>query len=427
MPGRVNCCRRICIPLVVAVFSASLVAETPSKQESESKSSRRPIVVSEDAKRIHDAGILIDGHNDLPWQLRKLARRKTGPVDLREHQESLQTDIPRLKKGGLDAQFWVVYIPASTPQDGAAMRGALEQFEVIEQMIDRYPDIFERAISSDDIIRIHKSGKIASMIGVEGGHMIENSLETLRTFYDRGARYMGLTHSDTLDWADSATDDAKSDGLSEFGKSVVLEMNRLGMLVDLAHVSHEAMRDALNTTKAPLIFSHSSAYAIAPHMRNVPDDVLRMVKKNNGVTMVNFYSGYVDPQGARIVSQMFEIERDLKVKFPNEDDFKAAWTKWKDEHPIPDGTVHTLVDHIDHIVKVAGIDHVGIGSDYDGVGQLPKQLEDVSCFPYITQELLNRGYNETDIHKIMGGNLLRVFKDVERVAAEMKSGKSDSK
>jgi membrane dipeptidase len=411
---------------MVAVVATPLLAETPSTQTPSAQTPvadavRRPIVITDEARRIHDAGILIDGHNDLPWQLRKRARNKTGSVDLRVHQESLQTDIPRLVKGGLDAQFWVVYIPADTPQDGTAKGAAIEQFDVIEKMIKDYPDTFERALSAADIVRIHAAGKIASMIGVEGGHMIESSLDTLRELYDRGARYMGLTHSDTLDWADSATDEPKSNGLSDFGKSVVLEMNRLGMLVDLAHVSHDAMRDALSTSKAPLIFSHSSAYAIAPHVRNVPDDVLKMVKKNNGVVMVNFYSGYVDPQGARIVSKMFEVERDLKSKHPNEDEFRAAWDKWQAEHPIPDGTVHTLVDHIDHIVKVAGVDHVGIGSDYDGVGQLPLQLEDVSCFPFITQELLNRGYNETDIHKIMGGNLLRVFREVELTAAELQA------
>ncbi|HNO80198.1 MAG TPA: dipeptidase [Phycisphaerae bacterium] len=408
--------------LAFAVITAPLLAETPV--ETAANNDQKPVVITDEGRRIHDAGILIDGHNDLPWQLRKRARKNMGPVDLRKHQDSLQTDIPRLKKGGLDAQFWVVYIPADTPQDGTAKREALEQFEVIEKMVKDYPETFERALSVDDIVRIHGEGKIASMIGVEGGHMIEGSLETLKEFYDRGARYMGLTHSDSLDWADSATDDAKCHGLSEFGKSVVLEMNRLGMLVDLAHVSHETMRAVLKTSKSPVIFSHSSSYAIAPHMRNVPDDVLKMVKENKGVVMVNFYSGYVHPEGARIVSKEFEVERDLKAKYPKKEDFDAAWDNWKAEHPVPDGTVHTLVDHIDHIVEVAGIDHVGIGSDYDGVGQLPAQLEDVSCFPYITQELLNRGYSETDIHKVMGGNLLRVFREVELTAKEMQAAKS---
>ncbi len=421
MPRRTKSLRQLGVALFFAIASAPLLAD--STKSSGNEGDRKPIVLSEEAKRIHEAGILIDGHNDLPWQIRKRNRNKTGPVDLSVHQDSLQTDIPRLKKGGLDAQFWVVYIPADTPQDGTAKREAFEQFEVIEKMIKDYPETFERALSAADIVRIHGEGKIASMIGVEGGHMIENSLDTLKEFYDRGARYMGLTHSDTLDWADSATDEAKSHGLSEFGKSVVLEMNRLGMLVDLAHVSHDAMRDALAVAKAPLIFSHSSAYAIAPHMRNVPDDVLKMTKQNNGVVMVNFYSGYVHPEGARNVSKMFEVERELKVKHPEQADFKAAWDKWKAEHPVPDGTVHTLVDHIDHIVKVAGVDHVGIGSDYDGVGQLPAQLEDVSCFPFITQELLNRGYKEADIHKIMGGNLLRVFREVERTAKTLQAAK----
>ncbi len=412
--------------ILAAIFVSPVVSVLANDEKIVTQDVSKPIVVTEEAQRIHDAGILIDGHNDLPWQLRKRARRNNEKVDLRKHQSSLQTDIPRLRKGGLDAQFWVVYIPASTPQDGTAKKEALEQFQVIDLMIEDYPDTFAKALSPADIVRIRNEGKIASMIGVEGGHMIENSLETLRMYYDRGARYMGLTHSDTIDWADSATDEPHSDGLSDFGRTVVLEMNRLGMLVDLAHVSHKTMRDALKTTKSPLIFSHSSAYAIAPHMRNVPDDVLKMVKKNNGVVMVNFYSGYVHPEGARIVSKMFEVERDLRAKNPKDEDFKAAWNKWKQEHPIPDGSVRTLVDHIDHIVKVAGIESVGIGSDYDGVGQLPKQLKDVSCFPYITQELLNRGYSETSIHKIMGGNLLRVFRDVERVAAEIQAAQNNT-
>jgi membrane dipeptidase len=236
-------------------------------------------------------------------------------------------------------------------------------------------------------VRIHKSGKIASLIGVEGGHSIDNSLGVLRTYYTLGVRYMTLTHSETLDWADSATDKPKSNGLSEFGEEVVLEMNRLGMLVDISHVSADTMRHALRVTKAPLIASHSSAFALADHARNVPDDVLKLVAKNNGVVMVNFYSGFITPEGARASKDMFAADRELSAKY---------------------------------IIKVAGIDHVGIGSDFDGINSTPQQLEDVSCYPYITQELLNRGHSKGDILKILGGNVLRVLRDAEKVAKEWK-------
>ncbi len=231
---------------------------------------------------------------------------------------------------------------------------------------------------------------------------------------------MTLTHSETLDWADSATDKPKSNGLSEFGEKVVLEMNRLGMLVDISHVSAETMNHVLRVSKAPVIASHSSAFALAEHPRNVPDDVLKLVAKNDGVVMVNFYSGFILPEGARAMKDMFQAARDLKEKYPNEKEFEAAMKEWRKEHPVPSGSVHNVVDHIEHVIKIAGVEHVGLGSDYDGIGTVPKQLEDVSCYPYITQELLNRGYSKEDILKILGGNLLRVMRKVEAVAKEMK-------
>jgi membrane dipeptidase len=283
-------------------------------------------------------------------------------------------------------------------------------------MAQRYSDTFEIAYTADDIERIHHAGRIASIIAIEGGHAIENSLAALRMFYALGVRYMTLTHVETHDWADSATDEPRHGGLSPFGEDVMREMNRLGMLVDIAHVSAETMHDVLRVSRAPVIASHSSAYAVAPHPRNVPDDVLHMLAANGGVVMVNFYSAFIEPEGARNTAHMFEAHRALRAEHPDEDEFKEAWQAWRAEHPVPRGTVHTLVDHIDHIVKVAGIDHVGLGSDFDGVSTLPVQLEDVSCFPYITQELLNRGYGEHDIHKIMGGNVLRALRQAEQVA-----------
>jgi membrane dipeptidase len=274
------------------------------------------------------------------------------------------------------------------------------------------------AYSADGIVRIHKKGKIASLIGVEGGHSIDNSLGVLRMLYALGVRYMTLTHSETLDWADSATDVAKHHGLTAFGEQVVREMNRLGMLVDISHVSADTMRHALRVTRAPVIASHSSAFAVAGHPRNVPDDVLLMVKKNDGVVMVNFYSGFVVPEAARLTRDMFQVARDLQKKYPDEREFQAALRQWRKDHPIPAGSVHHVVDHIEHIIQVAGVDHVGIGSDYDGINTTPKQLEDVSCYPYITQELLNRGHSKEDILKILGGNVLRALRRAEQVAKE---------
>lgn len=378
---------------------------------------RKPVKLTPEALKIHHSGILIDGHNDLPWQYRNKAALSLSKLDITRPQKDLHTDIPRLHKGGVGAQFWSAYVPADRAKKGTAVRETLEQIDVIHRMVNAYPKHFEMASTVDDILRIRKAGKIASMIGVEGGHSIDNSLGVLRTYYQLGVRYMTLTHSDTLDWADSATDEAKHGGLTEFGEKVVLEMNRLGMLVDISHVSVDTMKDVLRVTKAPVIASHSSARAVADHVRNVPDDVLKLVKKNGGVIMVNFFSGFVVPEGARLLKDMFAKMRELEKKYPNREERMAAWRAWSSEHPIPAGTIHDVVDHIEHIIKVAGIDHVGIGSDFDGVTKLPAQLEDVSTYPLITQELLNRGYNKEQIHKILGENVLRVMREAEKVAS----------
>jgi membrane dipeptidase len=384
---------------------------------------REPVKLTEEALRIHREALLIDGHNDLPYQFRDKNDLSFRRIDISKPQKDLHTDIPRLRQGGVGAQFWSAYVPTSRAKDGTAVRETLEQIDVIHRMVRAYPDTFEMASTADDIVRIHKGGKIASLIGIEGGHSIDNSLGVLRTYYALGARYMTLTHSENTDWADSATDKPRHNGLTPFGEQVVLEMNRLGMLVDISHVSADTMKHALRVSKAPVIASHSSAYAVAEHPRNVPDDVLRLVAKNGGVVMVNFYSGFVVPEGARAMKEMFQAARDLKAKYPNEKEFETAMEQWHKEHPFPNGTVHDVVDHIDHIVKVAGVDHVGIGSDFDGVGKLPRQLEDVSCYPYITQELLNRGYSREDIHKILGGNVLRALRQAEQVAREWKDQK----
>jgi len=351
----------------------------------------RPLVVlTPEAAAIHSAGMLFDGHNDLPWEIREKGNSSFDALDISKPQPSIHTDIPRLRKGGLKAQFWSVYVPAEHDKTGDALLQTLHQISIVKSMMQRYPETFEFASTADDVERIVKSGKVASMMGVEGGYSIEGELSNLQRLYNEGCRYMTLTHSKSLQWADSATDKPVSHGLSEFGKDVVLEMNRLGMMVDLSHVSPETMKAAIATSKAPVIFSHSSARAINDHPRNVPDDVLPLVAKNGGVIMVNFYSGFIVP------------------------------TAQLKENKEACGNLHDVVDHIVHLVKLAGIDHVGIGSDYDGVGRLPEQLESVATYPLITQELLNRGFDKESIHKILGSNIMRVLRRAEVVAESMK-------
>jgi membrane dipeptidase len=380
---------------------------------------RGPIVLTDKARRIHRSAIVIDGHNDLPWHLRNQGDHPFVECDIAQRQEDTHTDIPRLREGGVGAQFWAAWVPPSTMRDGGGVRTALEQIDLIHRMVRHYGDTFEMAYTADDVRRIHRKRKIAALIGVEGGHAIENSLGALRMFYDLGARYMTLTHTETIDWADSSTDEARHGGLTEFGEEVVREMNRLGMLVDISHISFEAMHDVMRVARAPVIASHSSAYAVAQHPRNVPDDVLELIAENNGVVMVNFFSGYIEPEAARTTERMFDVFKELREQYPDDDEFRTAIRKWRKENPMRRGTVHTLVDHIDHIVKVAGIDRVGLGSDYDGCSVLPEQLDDVSGYPYITQELLNRGYTKREIHKILGGNLLRALAEAQDIAERL--------
>lgn len=385
------------------------------------RAGREKVIVTPQALAVHRAGFIFDGHNDLPWAIRTKGSSSFERIDIAKPQPELHTDIPRLRKGNVGAQFWSVYVPSSTMKKGTSLADTVQQIDLVKAMIKHYPDTFQLAESYEDIVNARKNGRIASLIGVEGGHSIENSIQNLRRLYRMGARYMTLTHSDTLDWADSATDEARHGGLSAFGEEIVREMNRLGMLVDLSHVSPDTMKDALRVTQAPIIFSHSSARAIADHPRNVPDDVLKLVKENRGVVMVNFFSGFVEPESARRMASMFDVIRDLKQKFPVEQDYRREMQKWSKANPILPGTVHDLVDHIDHIVKIAGVDCVGIGSDYDGVSKLPEQLEDVSTYPVITQELLNRGYSAEDIHKIMSGNIMRVYQEAEQVSKRLRS------
>jgi membrane dipeptidase len=400
------------VSIVVIMFASSFcVAE-----EQSSKLGRTPIVLSDAARDLHQRSLVIDGHNDLPWEIRTQGSSDFSKLDISQPQPKLHTDIPRLRAGGVGAQFWSVWVPVDLGYKGQALVTTLEQIELVKLMLERYPNTFELALTTGDIQRIHADGKIASLIGVEGGHCIEESLGTLRKLFELGARYMTLTHTDTLSWADSGTDEAKSGGLSPFGEEVVRTMNVLGMMVDLSHVSPETMHDALDVTTAPVIFSHSSARAVADHPRNVPDDVLKRLKEKDGVVMVNFFSGFIVPKATDITKEAMALERKLRAEIEDADSRRDKVRRWLRQHPYPRGTIHDLLDHIDHIAKVAGVKHVGLGSDFDGISVVPEQLEDVSYFPYITQGLLDRGYSEAEIQGILGGNLMRVFRGVEAAA-----------
>jgi membrane dipeptidase len=360
--------------------------------------------VLEQAIALHRETPLIDGHNDIPWTFREKANRDLSKMDLRQRQPQLHTDIPRLRQGGVGGQFWSVYVPV-TMQGPEAVQATMEQIDFVYQMMDRYPDTFELARTAADIERIFKAGKIASLIGMEGGHSIDNSLATLRMFYKLGARYMTLTHSSNTAWADSATDQPKNGGLTPFGEGVVREMNWLGMMVDLSHVSPETMSDALQVTQAPVIFSHSSARAVNDHPRNVPDSILAKIPANGGVVMVNFVPGFISTE----------------VR-----EYEALPASQRQNQPVPRASMAQVADHIDHIRKVAGIDSVGLGSDFDGITTVPQNLEDVSKFPLLTAELLRRGYSKDDLRKILGQNVLRMMRQVEQVAARLQKERPPS-
>jgi len=383
----------------------------------------KPVEVPDDVAQLHATSILVDGHNDLPWLLRADANSSFDEHDIALRLDSGHTDIPRLREGGVGAQFWSIYVPAELEEKGGALAATLEQIDLVQRMVARYPETFAMAGTVADVERIRAEGKIACLLGVEGGYSIEDSLGALRALYELGVRYMTLTHANTISWADSATDEPQHGGLSDFGAEVCREMNRLGMLIDLSHVSDETMKDALRLSRAPVIFSHSSARAIADHPRNVPDDVLALVRENGGVVMVNFFSGFVVPESAQRMQAMFDVYRNLRERYPEEAAYDAAVAEWRAANPIERGTVADVADHIDHIVRVAGIDHVGLGSDYDGVSLLPRGLEDVSTYPNLTRELLGRGHSHEDVRKILGGNVLRALREAEQVAAQGRSDK----
>jgi membrane dipeptidase len=364
---------------VLVVVAASILAATVTEAQND---------LLARARALHAQVPLVDGHNDYPWALREHnVERDIGRLDIRVGQPKIHTDIPRLRAGGVGGQFWSVYVP-TTMQGQTAVRATLEQVDVVHRMMRRYPDTFELALTAADVERIFTSGRIASLIGMEGGHSIDGSLGALRMFHRLGARYMTLTHSTNIAWADSGTDTAKLGGLSKFGEEVVREMNRLGMLVDLSHTSPETMQDAIRVSQAPVIFSHSNARALREHGRNVPDDVLKLLRGNGGIVMATFVPGFLTAE--------------------------------------PKATLAHVADHMDHIRKVAGADHVGIGGDFDGITMVPAGLEDVSKYPALTAELLRRGWPEDDVKKALGLNVLRVMRRAEEVAARLQKEREPS-
>jgi membrane dipeptidase len=378
------------------------------------------------ALAVHRRAIIVDGHNDIPTIMVDEDYDIGTPSAGKYH-----TDIPRLKQSGMTGEFFSIYVDRqyAAPDwvaknyvtEGGSSRRALDLIDAVYRAVEKYPADLMLATSTTDIRRAKREGKVAALMGIEGGHAIENSLPALREFYRLGVRYMTLTHNNTNEWADACCDEAKHNGLSDFGREVVREMNRLGMFVDISHVSDKTMSDALDVSKAPVIASHSSARVFSNHKRNIPDELLKRIAQNGGVVMVNFYPAFLDEK-VRVAG----LDRDARLKTQRDalaaqfkDDPKRLEEEQKrlnDANPIPNTTLSMLVDHIDHIVKVAGVDHVGIGSDFDGVPNLPEGIKDVADLPNITYELLRRGYSEQDVLKILGGNFMRAFAEVERVA-----------
>jgi membrane dipeptidase len=385
------------------------------------------------AMKLHQSSIVIDTHNDVTSAIldEGFDLGQSGIVNGRI---KTHTDIARLKTGGMGAQFFAVYVGkefvSKKPEEGGgAARRALDMIDAVYDQVKKYPDTFEMAYTADDIRRIRKAGKIAALMGIEGGHAIEDSLHALANFHRLGIRYMTLTHTNTNNWADSEADLKKPGvkhhgGLNDLGKKVVLEMNRLGMMVDISHVADDTMTDVFEISKAPVIASHSSARAIANHTRNVNDDELRAIAKNGGVVMVNFYDGFIDPKKAEVTFNGRAKEEELKQQYPNDPKRVADEMKqWRAQYKFDKTPLSVLLDHIEHIIKVAGIDHVGLGADLDGIplDAAPVGLEDVSKYPVLTYELLKRGHSEADIKKILGENLLRAMARCEQVAKEMQA------
>ncbi len=391
------------------------------------------------AERVLRSTPLVDGHNDLPWRIREdsLHPGDVAAYDLRRATPGM-TDLERLKKGRVGAQFWSVYLPGDPAEDAYAPNGRvsgtpgyarvqLEQIDIARQVVDRYPERFAWALTPADIRRSFRQGKIGSLLGMEGGHAIENSLGALRAYYDMGARYMTLTHNVTTDWADAATDSARHGGLTPFGEEVVREMNRLGMLVDLSHVSPATMSDALRVTQAPVIFSHSSARGVTDHPRNVPDSILVRLKQNGGVVMVTFVPPFVSQEVARHSDERTRATQEIRLRAGGD---RAAMRRemeaWSAAHPAPRATLAQVADHVEHVRRVAGADHVGIGGDFDGISETVQGLEDVSTYPALFAELVRRGWSDAELRKLAGENALRVLGQAQAVAQRLRRERGPS-
>ncbi|MFC9298661.1 dipeptidase [Streptomyces sp. NPDC057011] len=370
---------------------------------------------------------VVDGHNDLPWALRKQVRYDLDLRDIAGDQSAyLHTDIPRLRAGGVGAQFWSVYVSTELTGDDA-VSATLEQVDAVDQLIDRYPAHLARALTADDMEAARAEGRIASLMGAEGGHSINNSLATLRALHQLGVRYMTLTHNDTIDWADSATDEPRHGGLTGFGREVVREMNRVGMLVDLSHVAATTMRDALEATSAPVIFSHSSARAVCDHPRNIPDDVLERLPANGGVAMATFVPKFILPAA---VEWTLAADENLRAHglhhLDTTPEAMALHRAFEAQRPRPVATAATVADHLDHMREVAGVDHIGIGGDYDGTAFTPSGLDDVAGYPNLIAELLARGWSKPDLSKLTWSNAVRALRDAEAVSRDLSSSRGPS-
>ena len=408
--------KRSSILLSLLVLSGLLALPVASQQSGDDAKLR------ERAAKLHREAIVIDTHNDITSPMTD----RGFDLGTRDTSGHTQTDLPRMKEGGLDAEFFAIYVAASYAKNGGSARRALDMIDGVYEQARRHPESLEMAFTSDDIRRIAKAGKIAALMGIEGGHAIEDSLSALRQFYRLGVRYMTLTHTNTNSWADSSGDasnpDVKHhDGLTDFGKEVVREMNRLGMMVDISHVADKTFWDAIAASQAPVIASHSSARALTDVPRNMTDEMLAAVGKKGGVVMVNFASGFVNTKlvkpSPEVQAQMDEVRQRYS---DNLEQMRAELAKLAG--PRPKVTLDMLIDHFVHIAKVAGIDHVGIGSDFDGVGgQLPEGMEDISKLPSITYELLKRGFSDADVKKVLGENFLRTMAEVERVAKRLQA------
>jgi membrane dipeptidase len=369
---------------------------------------------------------IMDGHNDLPWVLREHAELGIDSADLAAQVKGTHTDLPRLALGGVGAQFWSVYVPAGLQGD-AAVTTTLEQIDLVHEMIRRYPDALELALTAADVERILATGKVASLLGAEGGHSIASSLSVLRALYALGVRYLTLTHNRNVPWADSATDEPAAGGLTAFGREVVGEMQRLGMLVDLSHVSAGTMRDALDAAEAPVIFSHSSARALCDHPRNVPDDMLARLPGNGGVCMVTFVPAFVS-QACRDWGLAFEAEMERRgLDHGDYASRRQLGPEWAAVYPRPAATLSQVADHADHVREVAGIEHVGVGGDFDGTDQLPDGLQDVSCYPALIAEMLARGWSDADCGQLASGNILRVMREAQAAAKVISARRGPSR